>query len=323
MNGKQILIMAELDENRLKPSTFELSALAKTMENGRTDGIILAVAGTSPEEAAREAAARTGLQVLCVTIKGTDAITGETMKDAAFHIANRVNPAIILCPHSSQGADYAPGLAVRLSAACITSVTAVNWGENGKRLFSRSICGGQYVASMASTSERTVVLIQPGSSAPDQNPGQPGEILSETFEANPSTVRMTGVEKKRDSTSALDQAKVIVSAGRGIGSEENLNAIRRFAALIPGAAVAGSRPLIDMGWLEYKYQVGITGATVSPQVYLACGISGSTQHIAGMRTSGCVISINSDPYAAIFNHSDFCIVDDIIGFIEAFEDFEE
>jgi electron transfer flavoprotein alpha subunit len=113
----------------------------------------------------------------------------------------------------------------------------------------------------------------------------------------------------------LSQAKVIISAGRGIGEAENLDLIRKLAAAIPQAVVCGSRPIIDQGWLSYDRQVGVTGATVSPDLYLACGISGAAQHVSGMQGSALVVSINTDAMAAIFNQSDFCIVEDVTVFI--------
>jgi electron transfer flavoprotein alpha subunit len=321
MNDKQILIIAELDENRLKPVTFELAALANQMETNPRNILIL-VSGTAPENAAGEAAERTGFDVLCVTVTDTEFMTSDIRKDMALSAAERFKPAYILCPHTSEGTDYAPGLAVRLSAAYISSVNGITTDADGSFLFSRSICGGQFNAFVKPDTKPAVIMIQPGLFPAADIQVEPGVILSETYAAKAGSIRMTGIEKSRESSSELGQAKVIVSAGRGIGSPENLEVIRRFAALFPGSAVGGSRPLIDMGWLEYRYQVGITGTVVSPPVYIACGISGSTQHIAGMRTSGYVIAINSDPHAAIFNVSDLCIVDDIIGFIEAFEEFE-
>jgi len=322
MNDKQILIIAELDENRLKPVTFELAVLAKQLEVN-PENILLVVSGNAPEDAAIEAAERTGLDVLCVTATGTEFMTNDIRKDMACSAAERFKPSYILCPHTSEGADYAPGLAVRLSAACVSAVTGITAGEDGSFLFSRSICGGQFNAFVKPGTKPAVIMVQPGLFPASDAQVEPGQIIRETYAAKTGSIRMTGIEKSRESSSELGQAKVIVSAGRGIGNPENLDAIRRFAALFPGSAVGGSRPLIDMGWLEYRYQVGITGTVVSPPVYIACGISGSTQHIAGMRTSGYVIAINSDPHAAIFNVSDLCIVDDIIGFIDAFEDFEK
>jgi electron transfer flavoprotein alpha subunit len=116
-------------------------------------------------------------------------------------------------------------------------------------------------------------------------------------------------------TSALADADVIVSAGRGIGRQENLSLIYRLASVFSRSAVGGSRPVCDAGWLQYKQQVGMTGATVTPKLYIACGISGAMQHVSGMRGAGFIVSINTDPNAAIFNVSDVCIAEDAAEFL--------
>lgn len=126
-----------------------------------------------------------------------------------------------------------------------------------------------------------------------------------------------GIVKQGSEASALGRAKIVVAAGRGIEKEENLEKIYAFSKLFPGVAVAGSRPLIDMGWMPYKQQVGITGARVSPDIYIACGISGSSQHLAGMDKSAFVVAINNDPNATIFKHADLCIVEDLFSFIDS------
>ena len=121
----------------------------------------------------------------------------------------------------------------------------------------------------------------------------------------------------------MAEAEVIVSAGKGIGRKENLEIIERLAALFPKSAVAGSRSVCDSKWLDRDRQVGLTGSVVNPRLYIAAGISGSTQHIAGMRSSGFVVAINTDPNAAIFNVSDVCIVEDLKTFVPLFIDSHE
>ena len=316
---KTILIIAETDGNSPKPVTFELSSLARRMDGQAGENVLVLVVGVSPDEAAQTIAAETGLDVLALAVSGTEWITGDIRKQVAAQVAETLNPRYILCAHSAEGSDYAPALAIRLGAACVSAVNRVTDDGQGDFVFSRSICGGQFNALVKPDTDQAVIMVQPGLMQPQNFSGPSGEIRRETLAVESGKVRMIGVEKTRESSSKLGQASVIVAAGRGIGAPENLESIRRFAALFPNSAVAGSRPLIDMGWLEYRYQVGITGATVAPPVYIACGISGSTQHIAGMNGSAYVVSINSDPCAAIFNVSDLCIVDDILGFIDAFE----
>ncbi len=116
----------------------------------------------------------------------------------------------------------------------------------------------------------------------------------------------------------ITEAGVIVSAGQGLGDKENVDLMYQLAALFTKSAVAGSRIVCDLGWLEYRCQVGVTGATVSPRLYIACGISGAVQHLVGMRNSEYIVAINKDPAAAIFQIADICIVEDLTTFIPAF-----
>lgn len=121
-------------------------------------------------------------------------------------------------------------------------------------------------------------------------------------------------------TRDLDRARVIVAVGRGLGKAENLSQVETFAGTFPGSAVAGSRGACDSGWIPPERQIGVTGKTVSPEIYLALGISGAPQHLAGMQSSRSVVSINSDPHAPIFAHSDVGIVADMFAFIAAWID---
>ena len=127
-----------------------------------------------------------------------------------------------------------------------------------------------------------------------------------------------GIRQSDTDIAGIDEANVIVAAGSGIGEEENLDIIHRLAALFPKSAVAGSRIVCDMGWLGYQRQVGVTGTTVSPQLYIACGISGAVQHVMGMQSSEFIVAINKDPSAAIFQTADVCIVEDLTVFIPEF-----
>nr|HPR04350.1 electron transfer flavoprotein subunit alpha/FixB family protein [Deltaproteobacteria bacterium] len=132
--------------------------------------------------------------------------------------------------------------------------------------------------------------------------------------------RLLGVREPAHRDSALRDAEVIVSAGRGIGKKENVEIVRELASLFPRSAVGASRSVCDLGWLEYGRQIGTTGQTVAPKLYIACGISGAIQHVAGMRGAHTIVAINTDPDAAIFRVAHYCIVEDITTFIPVLMD---
>ena len=128
----------------------------------------------------------------------------------------------------------------------------------------------------------------------------------------------TALPKDSRRYARIDTAKIVIGIGRGIGSQENLEIMKAWIDQIPGAVMAGSRPLIDAGWMPYPYQVGITGKQIEPDIYIALGISGSSQHLAGIANAKMVIAVNTDKYAPIFKHADYCIHADLFVFMEAF-----
>ena len=218
-------------------------------------------------------------------------------------------------PHSSQGSDFAPGLALDLSAACVSGVEGICNGPDGLEFY-RSIYGGKLRAAIKPAAAITVLTLQPGSFKPHAAV-EDAEACVHQYNINVSDPTFGSLTLKKVPSEGIDlsEAKVLVAAGRGIGEEGNLDLLQQLTEQFPQAATCGSRPVIDAGWMPYNRQVGITGATVSPALYLACGISGASQHISGMRSSGFVVSINSDPGAAIFNVSDICIVEDVTTFV--------
>jgi electron transfer flavoprotein alpha subunit len=182
--------------------------------------------------------------------------------------------------------------------------------------FQRPVHGGRFLAETVSLTDGTVVTIQPGAFRELETwpPGKGSlELLSRPFPSSGTEVLGTKAAAQQDASVA--EAEVIVAAGRGIGKQENLKLIHDLAALFPRSAVGGSRPLCDQGWLRYSQQVGLTGATVSPRLYIACGISGAYQHLAGMRESAFIVAINQDRRAAIFDWADVGIVEDLETFI--------
>lgn len=236
---------------------------------------------------------------------------------AAVAAAGRLKPDLIIIPHTSAGYDYAPRVAAMLDALCITSVTAVEKPCQGPA-FRRSGFHGKLDMVYETGNLPAVITVMPGAFSPDR--AAQGHGIVETMDINfgmesISNFKFTG---NSDNNPELENADVIVSAGRGIGKQENLELVRSMARLFPKSSIAGSRIVCDYGWIDYKYQVGLTGKKVSPILYVACGISGSPQHVAGMKDSGTVVSINRDPGAAIFAYSDICIVEDIEKFIPVF-----
>jgi electron transfer flavoprotein alpha subunit len=231
-------------------------------------------------------------------------------------------PALVILPHTIDGLQLAAGLAVRLQAACIPGVLDVEAHEPGC-CFHRLEEGGKVVSRIATHTPGAIVTVddayRPRQIGGRSNRKRAIRVKTIRSEAD-ARCRVIGRRRPTADTRDLDTARVVVAVGRGLGDAEHLPRIQEFAATFPGSALAGSRCACDLGWISPERQIGVTGKSVSPELYVACGISGAPQHIAGMNTSKTVVSINSDPHAAIFRHSDVGIVADMFSFVTAWLD---
>lgn len=310
-----IVVIAEHFQGEIRPITYELVHFAEELGQFRSAPIKILVLGEKVEALAKSLAETTGKDVLGIRSPQLAQYNGQVYKSVLHDIFGEHPPAYVCISHSSRGSDFAPGLAMRLKAACITGVSALSIQED-MICFSRDVYGGKINADMVSYTETTVLTVQPGSYGPAPDKDQPGgKVYLKSMAVAPQVSATLSTTPFQTSDLDLSAARVIVSAGRGIGEEENLQLIRNLASAIPQSVVCGSRPVIDLGWLTYDRQVGVTGATVTPDLYLACGISGAAQHVSGMKGSGFIVAINTDPMAAIFNLSDICIVEDLKTFI--------
>ncbi|RPH51504.1 MAG: electron transfer flavoprotein subunit alpha/FixB family protein [Desulfobacteraceae bacterium] len=315
---KIIFIIAEHHESRTKSIVFELAACADKIKKFCPAEIKVIILESETEKLSFEITRATGLDAVAIEINELALYNAEIYKTVINDLAEEYFPSFIVIGHTARGLDVASGLAVRMKAACITGVEGLS--EAGGRLcFKRQMFFGKINAHIAAGSEPLIITVQPGSfEAYKPDSANPGRVETRRVECFAELTRATGIRRCKFQDSSISEAKVIISAGNGIGEKENLDLIYRMADVFPGSTVGGSRILVDRGWLEYRQQVGLTGARVAPELYIACGISGASQHLAGMRDAGFVVSINKDPGAAIFNESDVCIVEDLKKFIPAF-----
>ena len=310
-----IVVIAEHFQGEIRPVTHELVRFAEALQEVRPTGIQILVLGEKVEGLAKSLAKTTGKDVLGILAPQLTRYNGQAYKTVLHEVLREHPPAYVCVAHSSRRSDFAPGLAMRMGAACITGVSSISVQE-GVICFSRDIYGGKINADMVSSSKTTVLTVQPGSYGPTpKNDQAGGKVYLKSVVVVPQASTTLSTTAFQTSDLDLSIARVIVSAGRGIGEAENLQLIRNLASVLPRSVVCGSRPVIDLGWMTYDRQVGITGAIVTPDLYIACGISGAAQHAGGMKGSGFIVSINTDPMAAIFNLSDICIVEDLMTFI--------
>ena len=315
------LVTGDLQGCEVHPGVFELMAWARRMGRDSRSSVRIILPGRDMEAAAGKLAWDTGLPVTALNFPRVESYNSELYLKGLLKELEGMTPGWILLAHTAQGRELAPLLAVELQAACIPGINAIQLQEGAEPVFSRAVYGGGKNRQIRPVHRPVVLTIQPGMVKPLTHPGEEfygtvdGLVTISVFDESPGRILNMGMEMPVKRDTALLDAGVIVAAGRGIGEKENLARVFEFADLFPNSAVAASRPLIDQGWLPYPRQVGITGASVAPRVYIALGISGSTQHLAGIRDADYVIAVNIDPHAAIFNHADLCIVGDVFEFM--------
>jgi len=227
--------------------------------------------------------------------------------------------SIVLAPHTHFGVDLSPGLSIKLNAAYAPDVVDIE-GVNGVWLKAvRQEFGGQVSAHVhCNLSSGAVLNIRPGVFRPSEGAAAAGQVVDKSADVGPLTSRRRHLETIAAEAGDVDITRqpVLISIGRGIGEQENI-AIAEDLAEAMGAAVSCSRPVVDAKWMDKSRQVGSSGQTVRPKVYLACGISGSFQHLAGIKGSPFIVAINKNPKAPIFRVADVGVADDILEFLPA------
>jgi electron transfer flavoprotein alpha subunit len=225
--------------------------------------------------------------------------------------------SILLVPHAHFGVDLSPGLSVKANAAYVPDVLDIEGVDGGWLKAVRQEFGGQVSTHVrCDLSTGAVLNIRPGAFRPSAGAAQNGQIVDKSADVGALTARRRYLETIDAESGDIDITKqaALVSIGRGIGEQENV-AIAEDLAEAMGAAVSCSRPVVDAKWMEKSRQVGSSGKTVKPKVYLACGISGAFQHLAGIKGSPFLIAINKNPKAPIFQVADVGIVDDLLEFL--------
>jgi electron transfer flavoprotein alpha subunit len=225
--------------------------------------------------------------------------------------------SIVLVPHDHFGIDLSPGLSIKLNTAFASDVLAIDGVEGNSLKLVRQEFGGQVSAHVrCDVSSGAVINIRPGAFKPVPNVDAAGVVVDKSSEVGDLTARRRYLETIVAEAGDVDITKhnLLVSIGRGIQEKDNVGLAEELAEVL-GAAVSCSRPVVDAKWMEKSRQVGSSGKTVKPKVYLACGISGAFQHLAGIKGSPFLIAINKNPKAPIFQVADVGIVDDLLEFL--------
>ncbi len=299
----EILVLAEHSGESVKKVTCELLTLARRFGEA-------AVVWTGPgADGGRERLAEFGAAKVYVAAGGEfdDYVVAPKAELLAALVAEK-SPAAVLVASTAEGREVAARLAVKTGAGLITDAVGLDEGLVAEQ----SIFGGAIIVQSKVRAGTPIVAVRPNAVAPEPAPGaaQLEDVSVEVSDVAKAAQVTERVVQERGSRPELTEASIVVSGGRGVGSAENFALIEKLADTL-GAAVGASRAATDAGWYPHQFQVGQTGKTVSPQLYLAVGISGAIQHRAGMQTSKTIMVVNKDPEAPIFELADFGVVGDL------------
>jgi electron transfer flavoprotein alpha subunit len=297
----EVLIVAEHADSHIAKPAFELLTLAR-----RLGDPVAVIFGESDDTVAKALGEYGATRVLRVTDPAINEYLVAPKAEALAQIAESVQPVAILITSTPEGKEIAGRLAIKLGSGLITDATDIV--ADGTT--TQSVFAGNWTVAASVTHGAPIVTIKPNAITPEPAPGEPttDQIQVTISEAAKGARIMNSEPKKSSGRPELTEAAVVVAGGRGTGGD--FTAIEELADVL-GGAVGASRAAVDAGWYPYAYQIGQTGKTVSPQLYIAAGISGAIQHRAGMQTSKAIVAVNKDDEAPIFALADLGIVADL------------
>jgi electron transfer flavoprotein alpha subunit len=306
-----ILVFIENKGGSANRSSFEAIAAAQAFGSQLQQPVSAVVLGADVSSLAQEIAAYDLARVIAVNDPKLAEYTPDAYADALEQVVKKVDPSLVFLTHTYQVRDFAPKLAARFQKSLISDCIRAK-ADNGKIGFTRRIFLGKLDADVLSDGEAPVfATFQTGAYRPDQAT-KGGSAAVENMTVQIGDVRMVPEAPFQEAKQAVDltKAEVIIAVGRGIKSKDNLVLAEKLAEVL-GGDLAASRPICDAEWLPIDRQIGSSGQTVAPKLYVALGISGAIQHLVGMKNSGTIVAINKDPEAPIFDIADYGIVGDL------------
>ena len=314
---KGVWVYAEQRDGELQKIGLELLGKAREIADGLNEELTAILLGNNMDEVAKELLAYGADKVIYVEDEKLAHFTTDACTEALCELINTDKPEMMLVGATYLGRDLGPRVAARVETGLVADCTALaTEEETGNLMMTRPAFGGNIMATIMCTEHRPqMATVRPGvfdMSAKDESRVDASKIdkRSADFSDSVNRIKVLDVVKELKDTVDLTEAEFIVSGGRGVGSAENFKQLEELAHAL-GGTVAGSRASIDNGWLDHALQVGQTGKTVRPLVYVACGISGAIQHLAGMQDSDYVIAINKDADAPIHGVANLSLVGDL------------
>ncbi len=328
MDYKGVWTIAEAAGGEIKAVSYELLTRGRKLADKLNSKLVsVLVTNNVSNETAEELILRGAEKVYLVNAPELENFIVENYSNVLINLIEKYKPEIILSAATTSGRTLMPHVATRVNTGLTADCTELDIEEKtGNLLQTRPAIGGNIMATIKTPEHRPqMATVRPKSTKPaplDKNRRGKGEIINIEFDSKlfDGRVERIGFKHNESENVNIQDADIVVAGGRGLQKAENFNLIRKLADLL-GGVVGASRDVVDRDWISYPHQVGLSGKTVTPKLYIAVGISGAIQHLAGMKTSDIIIAINKDPEAAIFKVADFGIIGDLFEIIPELNEF--
>ena len=319
-DARNVWVFIEVVRGKIKGVSLELLGQGRKMADDLGEKLVAIIPGNEIEDFAKMAIHYGADEAIVVDQKELKDYSTDGYTKAMCTLIKKYNPAVLRIGATNNGRDLGPRVSSRMQTGLTADCTELGVDSETRLVkWTRPAFGGNLMATILCPDHRPQIgTVRPGVfKKPEEDTGRKGEIIHETVEFGPDEIRTRIVEVITEAGGAdvnLEEAEIIVSGGRGVGGPEGFEVLKELADEI-GAQIGASRAAVDSGWISSLHQVGQTGKSVGPKIYIACGISGAIQHVAGMSSSDVIIAINKDPDAPIFNIADYGIVGDLFEII--------
>lgn len=315
-DARNVWVFIEVVRGKIKGVSLELLGQGRKMADDLGEKLVAIIPGNEIEDFAKMAIRYGADEAIVVDQKELKDYSTDGYTKVMCTLIKKYNPAVLLIGATNNGRDLGPRVSSRMQTGLTADCTELGVDSETRLVkWTRPAFGGNLMATILCPDHRPQIgTVRPGVfKKPEEDTGRKGEIIHETVEFGPDEIRTRIIEVITEAGGAdvnLEEAEIIVSGGRGVGGPEGFEVLKELADEI-GAQIGASRAAVDSGWISSLHQVGQTGKSVGPKIYIACGISGAIQHVAGMSSSDVIIAINKDPDAPIFNIADYGIVGDL------------
>jgi len=315
-----VLVFVERRDGKIKRPSLEALGVARRLADRRGGAVAALAIGTGAADEAALVASHGADRLLAVEADHGELYAPELYAAALSQAAEQTDASLVLVAATAMGKDLAPRVTARLDTACATELVEIEVDEDGTVRGKRPVYSGKAYARLALVGARpAVATLRPNVFAlgdPDASRQAEVEQVAAPVAADALGVRVVRLDRPEQQELDVAEASVVVAGGRGLKEADSFSLMRDLAGVLEGA-VGASRAVVDAGWIGHSYQVGQTGKVVSPNLYIACGISGAIQHLAGMSSSKVIVAVNKDAEAPIFQVADYGIVGDLFEVVPA------